>query len=190
MRVLIPLLVVSAFFMTLSSALAEVPSYAVIKEKSFLKFVAIQNNAPVEGKFEDFTADIRFDPDHVDQSKIIVEVATGSVTASNSDILQNIKMPDWLSVQAFPKAVFTSGKINRMPGTDNYYADGTLTLRDKTVPVVMNFMMERFDAKSAIATGSVTLHRKDFGVGQGAWAKDDVIKDEVRVEFRIAADKK
>jgi polyisoprenoid-binding protein YceI len=187
-RILIPWLVASTLFA--GAALADVPSYSVIKEKSYLKFFAIQNGAPVEGKFDDFTADIKFDPEHLDQSSIHVEVATGSVSAADGDIVQNLKMPEWLSVAAFPKAVFACKKLTRMPNSDNYYAEGSLKLRDKTVPVMLNFQMEHFDASSAVAKGSITLHRKDFGVGQGEWAKDDVVKDEVRVEFRIAADKK
>lgn len=178
------------FFMVVGIAYADVPTYSVVKEKSFLKFFAIQNGAPVEGKFNDFTADIRFDPNQLDQSSIRVEVPTGSVQVADVEITKNLKMPTWLSTEAFPKALFECKKITRMPSTDDYYADGTLTLRDKTVPVVLNFQMEYFDDKSAVAKGYVTLHRKDFGVGTGEWAKDDVIKDEVRVEFRIAATKK
>jgi len=173
-----------------ASAFADVPSYEVIKEKSSIKFFAIQNNTSVEGRFTDFDATIRFDPEAVDKSSIRVEVKTGSITMPNEEVLQNVKKPDWLSVDVFPKAIFVSQKISRMPNTDNYYADGQLTLRDKTVPVVLNFQMDHFDSKTAIASGSVTLKRKDFGVGQGEWSKDDVIKDGVRVEFRVAAEKK
>ena len=170
-------------------ALADIPAYKVIKEKSFLKFFAIQNNAPIEGRFNDFTADIHFDPDHLDQSSANVEVSTGSVIVESQDVLTNIKMPEWLSVAAFPKATFTCKKFTRMPQTNNYYADGQLTIRDKTVSAVLNFQMEHFDDKNAVATGYVSIHRNDFGIGQGEWSHDDVIKNEVRIEFRIAAER-
>jgi polyisoprenoid-binding protein YceI len=182
-------LAVSACLLS-APALAEAPAYELQKHKSHIKFFAIQNGASVEGKFNEFSADIRFDPEHTDQSSIKVVIKTGSVSMRNEEILTNIKLPDWLSVEVFPEAVFTSKKINRMPSTDNYYAEGQLTLRDKTMPVVLNFHMDHFDDNVAVASGSVTLHRKDFGVGQGEWARDDVIKDEVRVEFRVATEKK
>ena len=178
----------SLLFVTLP-ALADVPRYDVIPEKSKLKFYAIQNGAALEGKFSDFTADIAFDPDQLDKSNIRVEVATGSILTANDDVNKNIKTSEWLSVEVFPKAVFKSNKILRMPNSNNYYAEGDLTLRDQTMPVVVNFIMEHFDDKNAIAKGYVTLRRTDFGVGQGEWARDDVIKNEVRVEFRIAAKK-
>lgn len=171
-------------------AFANVPRYALIPQKSFIKFFAIQNNVPLEGKFSDFDVDIRFDPEQLDQSSITVEVRTGSIAMFNQEVLQNVRTSDWLSVDAFPKATFKSHKITRMTNTDNYYADGTLTLRDKTVPVVLNFKMDHIDNRTAIASGYATLHRRKFGVGQGEWANDEVIKDEVRVEFRVAAEKK
>jgi polyisoprenoid-binding protein YceI len=188
-RILILWLAASALFMP-SAVHAEVPSYAVIKDKSFIKFFAIQNNASVEGKFSDFTADIRFDPENLAESSIRVEVDMNSISVVNPQVLDMLKMPDWLSIKAFPKAVFVSRKIDRIPDTDSYYAEGDLTLRDKTEPVSLNFVMEHFTGSSALAVGSVTLQRLKFGIGQGQWAADDVIKDAVRVEFRITAEKK
>jgi len=164
-------------------------SYAVIKEKSYLKFIALQNSAPVEGAFDDYTAEIHFDPEHPEVSTIKAEIATGSVRTADEEIAKNLKLAQWLDVSAFPKAVFECQKLNRMPSTDSYYGDGTLTLHGKTLPVVINFQMEHFDGENAVAKGFVTIRRTDFGIGQGEWAKDDVIRNEVRVEFRIAAKK-
>ena len=170
-------------------SLADAPEYKVVKEKSSLKFFAIQNNAPVGGKFSDFTAIIRFDPDHLDESSVNVEVNIASVIVENPDVQNNIKLPEWLSAQAFPKATFTCKKFTRMPQSNNYYADGQLTLKGKTVPVALNFQMEHFDGTSAVANGYVTVHRNDFAIGEGDWSHDDEIKNEVRIEFRVAAEK-
>ena len=167
----------------------EAPAWALVRGKSFLKFFAIQNGAPVAGAFKDFTADIHFDHDQLSKSGITVEVDTGSVTAASSDVQDNLKNPDWLSVAQFPKAVFKCTKLTRFPNSENYYADGQLSLRGKMVPVVLNFQMEHLDDHRAVVTGYITLHRRDFGIGQGQWAKDDVVKDEVRVEFRVVAEK-
>ncbi len=170
-------------------AFAEAPSYKLIKEKSSLKFYAINNGSPVEGTFKDFSAQINFNPDKLEESKIIVEVETGSVSTSYDEIAKNLISKDWLSAAEFPKAVFTSKTISRMPTSDNYYADGTLKLRDKTLPVILNFQLQFPDDKNAVAKGYLTIRRTDYGVGQGQWAKDDVVKNEVRVEFRVVAEK-
>jgi len=170
-------------------ALADAPAYKLIKEKSSLKFYAINNGAPVEGQFKDFSATINFDHDKLTDSKIIVEVPTASVSADYDEIAKNLVSKDWLDSSSFPTAVFTSKAITRMPSSENYYADGTLKLRDKTVPVMLNFRLQFPDSKTVIANGYITLRRSDYGVGQGQWSKDDVVKNEVRVEFRVVAEK-
>jgi polyisoprenoid-binding protein YceI len=185
-RILLSLLVLVG--MT-SVSWADLPVYMLVKEKCSLKFIAIQNGAPVEGKFTDFNADIHFDPDLLDKSSISAEVSTDSVTTANEDVEKNVKLPDWLSTEAFPKAIFKTKKISRMPQSDNYYADGVLTLRGKTQPVVLNFSLKTF-GKTQVAEGYVTLRRNEFNIGQGEWSRDDVIKNEVRVEFRIVAETK
>jgi polyisoprenoid-binding protein YceI len=170
-------------------AYSEVASYKTIKEKSTLKFYAINNNAPVGGEFKDFSTDIKFDPDNLEKSKIIVEVVTSSVFADYDELVETLLSKDWLATTEFPKAVFTSKKISRMPNSNNYYSDGTLELRGKTVPVILNFQLKFVDDRNVVAKGYITLHRNDYGVGQGEWSKDDVVKNEVRVEFRLVAEK-
>ncbi|MEZ5691497.1 MAG: YceI family protein [Rickettsiales bacterium] len=184
-------LVAIILFLSFSfSALSAVPEYNLNKEKSTLKFYAINNNAPVEGEFKDFSADIKFDKDNLKESSIKVEVKTSSVFAEYEELVSNLVSSDWLSVKEFPEAVFVSKTISRMPDTENYYSDGELSLRGKTVPVTLNFQLKFIGSDKILATGQATLRRSDFGIGQGEWAKDDVLKDEVRVQFRVMAVRK
>lgn len=187
MRIL--LLALFGFFTIANDSIADVPNYSVNKEKSVIKFIAIQNGAPLEGKFKDYTAAIKFDSNDLKQSSVEIEIKTASVEVTYDEVAQNIKMPDWLSTEQFPTATFKSKTLSRMPNTDNYYAEGELTLRNKTLPIIVNFQLDQSNDKIALAKGYATLLRNDFGVGQGEWAKTDTIKNEVRVEFRIVAQK-
>ena len=175
-----------------ADASAPVPEFVMTKDQSFLKFIALQNGAPVTGEFKDFSAKILFDPHQMDKSKLTVEVTMKDVAGPSDDMISSLKLPEWFSVDAFPKATFTSTVFHMMPGTDEkqYYVDGELTLRGQKKPLTLNFSFEHLDDKHAVATGFTTIPRKDFGVGQGEWAKEDVIRNDVRVEFRIVADRK
>lgn len=186
-KILILILAANLFYAF--PAFADAPTYKLIKEKSTLKFYAINNGAPVEGQFKDFSTEIKFNPDKLDESKITVEVDTDSVFTDYDEVAKNLLSKDWLSAVNFPKAIFISKTISRMPYSDNYYADGTLKLRDKTLPVTLNFQVQFSGDKNAIAKGYVTIRRTDFGIGQGQWVKDDAVKNEVRVEFRVVAEK-
>jgi cytochrome b561 len=178
----------AAILLFISSAQAAVPEYAMVKEKSSLKFIAMQNGAPLVGEFKDFTATIHFNKDATSESSITAEVNVGSVAVANDDVQKNIALPEWLSTAAFPQAKFTSKKITRTPGTDDYYVNGELTLKGKTLPVTLNFSLQE-TGNTAVAKGFVTLRRTDFSVGEGQWSRDDVIADSVRVELRIVAEK-
>lgn len=166
------------------------PVYELVKEKSTLKFIATQNNAPVEGKFTAFDADIVFDPENVAGSHIRAEVDVASLALADAQTKETLLTADWLGAVAHPKAVFSSEKIDRIPGAKDFYAKGELELNGMKAPVTLNFSMDFMDDSSAVAHGFATLERADFGVGKGEWAKDDVVKKTVRVEFRIAAKKK
>lgn len=187
-KILTIALAVSVFFAF--PAFADAPAYKLVNDKSSLKFVVINNGAPVEGQFKKFSADIKFDPEKLGESKIVVEVETASVFADYDEVVKNLLSKDWLATEAFPKAVFTSKTITRMPNSDNYYAEGTLQLRNKIMPATLNFQLQfAAGGKDAVAKGYVTIRRNEYGVGQGDWANDDVVKNEVRVEFRVVAEK-
>lgn len=172
-------------------AMAEIPAYALVPEKSSLTFTAIQNGAPVEGEFKRLTADIRFDPAQLEQSSVAVEVDLASVAAAYENVASELQKGEWFDVAHFPKAVVRTTKITQVTPTAGeanlYYADATLTLRDKTLPVVINFSLPRYTPEEAIAEGRVTLLRTAFGVGQGEWKNTDAVKDEVMVRFRVVA---
>ncbi len=185
MRLFFSLIFVAAIFSI--PAWATVPNYIVVKDKSSLQFTATQNGSPVKGKFKDFIANIHFDAQQLAQSSVEVTVAMNSVQVTDADIMSYITLPEWLAVKSFPQAVFKSTKITAAVQPNHFQAAGLLTLRDKTVPAMLDFELTPLDAKTTSATGKVVLQRSDFGIGTGEWAKDDVIKNAVKVEFQITA---
>ncbi|MDX1974457.1 MAG: YceI family protein [Rickettsiales bacterium] len=169
-------------------AWADVFNYAMVKSKSSLKFFAIHKDGPIQGKFTDFDVQIRFGRDALEKSSIVAEVNTASVTSDDAKLVEALKMPQWLSTQLFPKARFVSTSISVMPNTENYIAKGNLTIRDKTIPAVVNFQLKpRGDTE--IAEGFMTIRRNEIGLAEGEWKSDDALKFEVRIEFRLIANK-
>lgn len=187
-RALILWLAVSACF--IPSALADAPAYALYNDESTLSFIAIQNGAPVKGSFKHFDADIRFDPDRLKESSIKVTVDISSLTMADVDILSTLTSPEWFAADSFPKAIYQSQSITAADTPADYVAKGELTLKGHTVPLTLYFHMARMDADMAVANGSATIMRNQFAIGEGQWADDSAVKNEVRVEFHIEARKK
>lgn len=71
-----------------------------------------------------------------------------------------------------------------------YEAEGILTIRDKSAPVTLKFVVDQISNDQALVEGSTTIKRSTFGVGQGEWASTDEIQDEVIVRFKITATRK
>lgn len=167
-----------------SAAKAEVTKWQIVPNESRLTFTAVQNNAPVTGQFKKFSGAIEFDPEQLAQSKVEIDVDMNSVSASYGEVESTLKTPEWFNVSAFPQAVFKAAEFVKT-GNNSYEANGTLTIRDKTIPVKLIFTMAEYSKTKARAQGSVVLKRTQFGVGQGEWAKTDAVGDDVKVEFVV-----
>ncbi|MBX3709721.1 MAG: YceI family protein [Gammaproteobacteria bacterium] len=182
-------LVIFIFFFLPFVAKADVPAWEIVPNKSSLTFTGTQNNGPVSGSFKKFNGEITFDPAQLEMSNVIIKVDTSSVSAPYSDLVEVLKSADWFSVKHFPVAVFKASQFIKT-GDNKYDAKGTLTIRDKTIPITVNFIVEEMTKTTARVKGSVMLKRNAFGIGQGEWASTEEIKDEVKVDFVLSVIKK
>lgn len=170
-------------------AAAAAPAWQIVPVGSTIKFSAIQNGAPITGEFKTFTGTINFDPSQLSSSNVRIVVNTDSVSTSYGEIADTLKTADWFNVKVFPQAVFTANNFTKT-GDKTYQANGTLTIRNKTLPVTLIFNLDEYAATKAHATGSTTIKRTLFGVGQGDWSSTDQIKDDVQINFALTTEKK
>lgn len=166
-------------------AQVEAPEWLTDTEKSEIVFVATQSGAPVEGRFKAFEADIRFDPaaPEAGRAEVLIEIA--SVDSGATDRDQAITSEGLLNAGAFPQGRFVAERFRHLEG-DSYEAEGTLTLRDVTLPVVLPFTLA-IDGDTAQAKGELRVQRLDYGVGQGQWADTSMVGPEVAIRIDILA---
>lgn len=167
-------------------SLGATPEWKIVPGESKLTFTATQNGAPVSGEFKKFAATINFDPTQLNTSQVKVVVDIGSISASYNQLSDTLKGADWFNVKQYPQAIFTATKFTKT-GDKTYQADGTLTIRDKTLPVTLMLTQEEYTDSKALFKGSTTIQRTAFGVGQGEWSSTKSVKDEVRIDFTISA---
>jgi polyisoprenoid-binding protein YceI len=160
-------------------------TWTVDPAKSSLGFRATQAGASFEGSFKKFTSEIAFDPADLATSKITTTVDIASVTTASAQRDGELPKPDWFDTSKFPKAVFTTTKIESR-GTDKYLATGTLQIRDQTLPIALPFTLT-VTGNTAKAVGSVEVDRTNFGVGQGSWATTDMVGRKVMITIDLAA---
>jgi len=95
---------------------------------------------------------------------------------------------DWFSVAAHPTAAFKATRFRHLGG-NRYEALGTLSLRGVSRPLKLPFTLT-IAGDVATMTGTATIDRTVFGVGQGEWAATTDLPAAVSVTVAIKADRK
>ncbi len=170
-----------------ASPAAVVPQWAVRPDESALTFRFGYQSGEVVARFDAFDADIAFDPDHLDQSAIQVDVDLASVAIESGGVaMTQLRGPDGLAVDDSATATFTSDTIRATD--EGYVAEGRLTLRSAEQPASLAFTLE-IDGDQAIAHGSTTLERLAFDIGAQSDPKGGTVSPTVRIEFDLMADR-
>lgn len=133
-----------------------------VVESGELAVTVTQIRDRVTGRFGRWTADIAFAPEPVagrhGQVRVEIDVISLTMGAVTSEVLA----PEFLDARNHPVAVFDAMIV---PDPEHgYVADGNLTLRGMTVPVLLPFALD-LDGDVARMTGSVLLDRRSFRIG-------------------------
>ena len=120
-----------------------------------------QLGSTVEGSFADWTAQISFadDPAQAVNGTVRVEVVIASLSLGS--VTGQAMGGDFFDAATHPRAVFATDILR---DGDGFVADGTLTIKDNTVPVRLPFDLV-ITGDMAEMSGALTLDRRDFGIG-------------------------
>jgi cytochrome b561/polyisoprenoid-binding protein YceI len=159
--------------------------WAIIPGISKLQFIGELYNAPFTGDFGDFGGTIVFNPDDLSNAKADITVHMDKISTGDADRDQNIVGAEWFDAGKFPTARYVTTKFEKADG-NKYVAIGDLTIRDKTMPLMIPFMLD-VENKTAHMKGEITLNRTNFGVGAGQWADESTVKHDVKVVIDVKA---
>ncbi|MBU6372098.1 MAG: YceI family protein [Alphaproteobacteria bacterium] len=168
-----------------AAAPAAVPAWTVDPGASRIEFEGQHAGKGFKGRFERWSADIRFDPDKLDQSKAVVTIETGSAGTGDSTQTASLKDAEWFGPAKFPTARFETTRITALGG-EKYEARGTLTIKGKSYPVVLPFTLE-IKGGEAEMRGEVTLDRIALDLGVGSDPTADWVSRSIVVEVRVKA---
>lgn len=136
------------------------------------------------GRFTRWRADIRFDPDNLDASSVVVRIETASASTGVSMHDSTLPTAAWFDAAGHPTAEFRSTRIRRV-ADGRYEARGDLTLRGETRRVDLPFTLD-IEGDRATVAGTAVIDRRDFGIGRDD-AGDDLISRDIRINVRVAA---
>ena len=184
MKRIFRLFLAAAAFAALAPAGAE-PATAtrLVADKSQIAFVSKQMGVPVEGTFKKFDAQVAFDPRKPEGGTVALQIDTASASLGVPMSDAELPKPPWFDAAHFPQAIFQSSAIKAL-GDGRFEMAGKLTIknisRQVTVPVTITPA-----GNHAVATGSFTIQRLDYKVGDGEWTDTSVVGNDVQVRFKF-----
>jgi polyisoprenoid-binding protein YceI len=168
---------------------AQAAEYSQVQtDKSAIAFVYKQMGVAVDGKFRKFVSQLNFDPAKPTAAKATFEVDLASVDTGAPEGDQEVAGKPWFNTKAFPTAKFVSTGVKPLGG-NKYEVAGQLSIKGKTQDVVVPATFTA-QGNSGVFDGSFTIRRADFSIGEGSWAKFDIVANDVLIKFRITANSK
>lgn len=152
-------------------------------QASKITFDYQQMGVGMQGKFNAFQGQLRFDPAQPQQAQATLVVDLASVDVDSDEANDELATQTWFNTPAFPQAQFVSTSVKAL-GAGQYEVTGQLTIKGQSQKVVVP---ARFTEKAGqgIFTGKLTIQRGAFSIGEGAWKAFDIVANDVVVNFHL-----
>lgn len=162
---------------------------AITPENSKVEFVGSKVTGSHNGSFKQFNGTIDLVKDSVEKSRVTVDIDTNSIVTDADRLTAHLKTPDFFDVAKYPKANFTSTKIEpaTSPGA-THTVTGNLDLHGVKKSVSFPATIQ-VAPDTASVNAEFAINRKDFGINYAGKA-DDLIRDEVVMKLTIKAPRK
>lgn len=189
---LLSILAVALFSIATTAAVNMVATpWTIDKAHTSIKFEVRHFFSNVPGAFQEYEADINFNPENLDESSIDVTIQVASIDTENEKRDGHLRTPDFFDAESFPTISFTSNEIVST-GDNMFAAKGQLTIKDVTVDFELPFtllgvMDHPWQENTQVAgfTSEFQLLRSDFGVGTGDWISDSVVGNEINISLNV-----
>jgi len=155
-------------------------------ENSKVEFVASKVTRSHQGSFKQFSGKIELVPDSIPDSRVSLDIDTGSVVTDEPQLTEHLKTPDFFDVAKLPKATFVSTKIEPSnTGGATHTVTGNLELHGVKKSVTFPATIQVTDDSVAV-NAEFAINRKDFSIVYAGKA-DDLIRDEVVMKLNVKA---
>lgn len=156
----------------------------LLPSQSEISFTVKEMGVPVSGRFRRFEALVDIDDAKPERSRAELRIEIRSLTTGNDEADAIAIDTNWLDSMHAPNAVYKSSAI-RLLSPGRYEAKGTLTIRNQTRDLVMQFTSTKQANGNLDIAGEFVINRADFGIGGGEWNDAGVVAKEVAVKVHL-----
>lgn len=173
---------------TASAAEASATAWTIDKAASSIHFGGTHAGKSFDGRFDEWNGDIRFDPANLAGSKAVITVATISAKTGDATQEGSLKNGEWFNSARFPEARFETSSFKSLGG-DRYEADATLTIKNKTIPLILPFTYKP-QGDTAVVEGNVELDRAALDLGMFSDPAAEWVSKIIKVRIAVTARKR
>jgi|AntRauTorcE11898_2_1112593.scaffolds.fasta_scaffold09684_3 polyisoprenoid-binding protein YceI len=170
---------------TITSAQPEAASKAmqwqVDPAHSTISFEIRHFFTPVLGRFHNYSSQINFNPNNLDESRIDITIDVNSLNTDNQKRDGHLQSADFFNAEKYPEITFKSDKITQK-GENKFVAHGTLKIKGVPKEVELPFTLlgmqdhpQKPNTKIAGIKIDYTINRNNYNVGTGSYAETSVI---------------
>lgn len=151
--------------------------------ESSLTFTYTQMGVPLDGKFNNFSAQISFDPANIAKAQARIEINLAGIDTGSAEANAEVLGKQWFNAKTYPTAGFVSTGIRALGG-NRYQAVGKLSIKGKTLDVATPVTFQS-DGTRGVLDGAFTIKRLDYAIGEGEWTDVSTVANEIQIKFHL-----
>lgn len=155
--------------------------YQPVNDGSVVQFTIRNFGFNVTGLLTGLTGQIRFDPQHPEESGFDVSLNAASVNTDNSMRDDHLRKAAYFNTEKYPLIRLVSGKITGSGKNRGLLFTGKLTIKDHTKDLSFPFTWEAAGGGYRFK-GVFSINRKDFDIGGTS-----TISDKLEVTLDVIA---
>ena len=160
--------------------------YEIDTAHSFIEFrIQHLGYSWLYGRFNRISGEFSHDPADSSANRVSVSIDPASVDTNHAERDKHLRNPDFLDVKKYPSAGFESTKYTG--DAESGTLEGMLTLHGVTKPISIDLRKigegkDPWGGYRAGFIGTVTLTRKDFGIGYNLGPASETMEFELSIE--------
>ena len=148
-----------------------------------LTFTFDQAGAASKGTFKQFSTDLVYDEKSPSAGSLSVKVQIASIDTQDQERNDMLVGADLFDAKKFPTAQYVASSFART-ASGSLEAVGKLTLRGVTKDLRLPLKIVP-TADGLELSGTTSIKRLDYGVGQGDWQSTEGVADEVKIQYKV-----
>lgn len=161
-------------------------AYDIDYAQSSVAFSGTHAGSPFSGVFEDWNAQIEFDPNNLSQSMFTATFNMASARTGDATYDGTLPQADWFDAANHPEARFVSTAITQTKA-GSYHTIGELTIRGITRPVSFDFALSDAATMPVTATADMVIDRLAYDIGKASDAQAEWVSREITLRLTIVA---